>query len=73
MEGEGVLKGRQSKEAGVKMKRVDGSPRPHGGPFCAGPQASSCCSDIQWSVGLLEACWTALSFFHWLVHSKNKQ
>lgn len=69
----GVMRGKQSEEAGVGMERVDGSPRPLGGPFCAGPQASSCCSDTQMSAGLSEACWTASSFFHWSVHSKNKE
>lgn len=67
------MRGRPSEEAGVEMERVDGSPRPLGGPFCAGPQASSCCSDIELSVGLSGACWTASSFFHWSLHSKNKQ
>lgn len=67
-----VLRGRQSEEAVVEMERANGSLCPLGGPFCAGPRASSCCSDMQLSVGLSEACQTASSFFHLTVHSKKQ-
>lgn len=66
-------RGRRSEGAGVEMETADGSRRPLGGPFCAGPQPSSCCSDIRLSVGLSGAGWTVWSLFHSVVHSENKQ
>lgn len=72
-EGGEVLRGRQSEEAEVETETADGSPRPLGGPFCAGPRAASCCSDIQPSAGLSEVCWTAWSFSQRSLHPENMQ
>ncbi len=65
--------GRQSEEVGAEMEKVGGSLCPLCVLFCAGPRTSSCSSDIRLSVGLSEACWTALSFFQRLIHSFKKK
>lgn len=68
-----MLRGRQSEEAEVETETADGSPRPLGGPFCAGPRAASGRSDIQRSAGLSEVCWTAWSFSQRSLHPENMQ
>lgn len=55
-EGAGVQLGRQSEEAGVERETEVGSHHPLCGPYCAGLQSSSCCSDIRLSAGPSKAC-----------------